>query len=312
MININQLIIIILNFQTYRLTQDCVEQLLKVGIKNHIIIVDNCSPNGSYEKLKKYFIENEQIIVVQSDKNGGYSYGNNYGIHIAEEISTYKYICIINPDVILENNILEELCKKLSISDDYAAISALMFMGKCFSVDKLSVRIPNSHRLYKEHMLYSWSNSGLLRYCVLQNGLIQAETLPGSFFIIRYDIFKEIGFFDENVFLYNEENIIGIKLKKLGYKCVIDTECHFVHNHIDRTREQVWRRYRYEFNNVVRDYQYGYESRKYLCQAYFHGKNLGKLKMVNLINLVLLYIKHYCAFIVYRCSGKLREEDNYE
>ncbi|WP_251498006.1 glycosyltransferase [Otoolea muris] len=299
----NQLAIIVLNYQEYEISQKCVSGLLSIGVKNPIVIVDNASLNASYEKLKDRFSGNGQVTVVRSERNGGYSYGNNYGIHTAEQTNQLKYICIMNPDVTLEQNFLEDLCRSLSLHSEYAAISALMFQGRRFETDKISWPVPDDRSLYKSHSLFNRACHQTCGYDVLEGGLIRTETVPGSFFVIKYDVFKAAGFFDENVFLYNEENILGLKLKKMGYNCVIDTSHYYLHNHAETSREKVIYRYKHEFDKILRDYEYRYLSRKYLCEAYYAHKNIGKLWLVHVSNLLALYIKRYYILFRYRKSS---------
>ena len=56
------------------------------------------------------------------------------------------------------------------------------------------------------------------------------EVVHGCFFMIKYDCFKEINYFDSKTFLYYEENIIGSKMKTKGYKTYIDTSVEVIHD----------------------------------------------------------------------------------
>lgn len=47
---------------------------------------------------------------------------------------------------------------------------------------------------------------------------LEVDCVSGAFFVIKFDIFKEIGYFDENVFLFYEEDILASKLQKLNLK----------------------------------------------------------------------------------------------
>lgn len=64
--------------------------------------------------------------------------------------------------------------------------------------------------------------------------LFYVEVVPGSFFIIRKNIFEKIGLFDESTFLMCEERILGWKLKKEGLFSVLVPNCFFFHNHSSR------------------------------------------------------------------------------
>ena len=85
--------IILLNYNDYKTVIEYINLIKNYNAIDRIVIVDNCSPDGSYEILKKY--ESDKISVIQTDKNKGYAYGNNYGIHYLEKNGEkYDYITI--------------------------------------------------------------------------------------------------------------------------------------------------------------------------------------------------------------------------
>ena len=47
------------------------------------------------------------------------------------------------------------------------------------------------------------------------------EAVSGCFFMIKSEALKRVNYFDENVFLYYEENILGEKLRNSSYTLVI-------------------------------------------------------------------------------------------
>jgi len=77
------------------------------------------------------------------------------------------------------------------------------------------------------------------------NKLSYVEALPGSFFVIKMEPFKQIGYFDENTFLYYEEVILAKKLMNAGYKQAVDFESFFIHNHEERNRPTISYRIRH-------------------------------------------------------------------
>lgn len=74
----------------------------------------------------------------------------------------------------------------------------------------------NSSRV-NEILFYQWFRNGEYQEKEYQNPKLEVECVSGAFFAIKYDIFKQVGYFDENVFLFYEEDILASKLKKLGY-----------------------------------------------------------------------------------------------
>lgn len=295
--------IIVVNYNNYLLTQKCVTNLLHLKVKSHIVIVDNCSTNESFVNLTNFFMKFENVKVIQSEKNGGYSYGNNYGIHFAEKKWNIEFICIMNPDVIIEDNYFEKLCQKLIKKDDYAAIAPFMFLAGHFKSDCLSWNLIDSKKLYKEFNLLKFNkNQRKTEYNIEEKELLLADVLPGCFFIIKKSKFEEIGYFDENIFLYHEEDIIGLKFKNLNYKLLLDSSCYYLHNHFNNDKEKVLYEYKYNFKNVRRNYDYEYNSRLYLCEKFFHNQNKLKLQITKIFNSILLEAKHLYAVI--KCTKK--------
>lgn len=287
--------IIIVNYINFIITKKCINNLINIGVIADIIIVDNCSPNESLYELENEFKKYKNIYVIQSERNGGYSYGNNVGIKFCESLGDFKFICIMNPDVILESNYLNEICDKISNYDDVAGVSSLMFFNGKFETNRITWRIPYGKEIYKEHFLMRRKKTVNCICKQYASSLVEVDVLPGSFFIFKKDLFYKVGLLDENVFLYNEENILGCKLKELGLKVLIDTSHYYLHMHITPDKNSVFKKYKNNFNEILQDYKYGYQSRKYLCKHYLKGKYYSKLLAVNILNLIILYMKHFIA-----------------
>ncbi len=99
--------IIVLNYyKNVDDTEECIGSLKKIDYKNYfIVIVDNNSQDGSFEKLSKLYPE---LTVLEIGENRGYAAGNNFGIKQALQKGA-DYICILNNDVVVEPNFLGKL-----------------------------------------------------------------------------------------------------------------------------------------------------------------------------------------------------------
>lgn len=294
------LVLIILNYNDYKTTNDCIAQLLKVGVKYQIIVVDNCSTNNSYTILFNTWENIGNVRVIKTEKNGGYSYGNNQGIFEANKIADFKYYCIMNPDVIVEENYFKELCSYLDEMPEYAVISPLMVYPDKLDLSMISWNMRTAKEIYKNHFLLSKRPKCKEVYKYLGNGLIEADAVPGSFFIIKSKDLKDIGYFDDNIFLYNEETAIAKKLSQNNKKFLIYIKKNFIHNHIyKKSSLEVWKNYKDNFKKVLMDYKVSYDSRRYICKNYYSGKNIYRLYIVKYLNIMLLYIKHWIAVMFY-------------
>lgn len=209
--------IIILNYNTYEDTIKLVHKLfLQEKIQLHIVIVDNHSPNGSFEKINEAFKHNDQVEIIQSDVNGGYSSGNNLGLRYIGKYNP-KYVGILNNDVHLEDRtLLPSLINELNNnSEAYFVAPTMVLAGKeHFTAWKLPTitsdirkAVLSFKRIFGDPDRYHFPKERKTEY---------VDCLPGSFLLGHYPKFQQLGFFDEDIFLFGEENILGYKIKMAG------------------------------------------------------------------------------------------------
>ena len=233
---------VILNYNGYKETVRLIESLMKWDRSNldfNIVIVDNCSSDDSFDRLRADFNQIEYIDVIKSWRNGGYSYGNNFGARYTIEKYNPKYIAISNPDVELEQDMVVKLIETFLL-DDRIAICAPIMKALDGSYSIFSENLPTFEYDFRACFLWSKATTTNKDYSILYNeNNIITEMVPGSFFVIRADYFVEIGMFDENVFLYCEERILGKRLKNLGYLSIKRADLFFVHAHAVTTSRSI-------------------------------------------------------------------------
>ena len=109
---------IVLNYNGFDETKECIESLLAAGFSStSIYLVDNCSSDRSGEKLKQVFPE---VNYYQVGYNSGYGAGNNYGIRKAV-FDGFPFILIVNNDVVVHPGFLQPLIEELRNHADIGA-----------------------------------------------------------------------------------------------------------------------------------------------------------------------------------------------
>ncbi len=233
---------VVLNYNDCENTKRICKEYEKMKIIDRIIIVDNNSPDNSFQSLLK--LKSKKVDVIQTDTNKGYAAGNNFGIHYLEDkYGEFQYIGISNPDIYIDSKAIEA-CVDYLEKHKKVAICA----PKMLNVN--GVEHPLSGWQLRSIRGDIWDSSILLTRIVKRPHIemydseymnqkeIKVDCVAGSFFIARNSIFKEIGYFDENTFLYFEEDILGNKINKLGYYNVILNQYKFTHLEsvsVDRT-----------------------------------------------------------------------------
>lgn len=224
--------VLILNFNDSSTVIRLVKHIQEYHNVSHILIVDNKSTDNSLETLQ--LLQSNKIIVIQSLKNGGYGYGNNLGINYLYEHYKSKYILLCNPDIIVDEDTLEKTISFLNNNKDYAIAAPMMTNVKGVVQYNTAFKIPNLFLFLISFDLFL-SKTFKPFYYKFVNDLpepyFDVGAVSGSMFLMDTQKMVECGMFDENIFLYCEELILGIKLRKAGFKTALLTNVRFIHNH---------------------------------------------------------------------------------
>lgn len=102
-------VFVILHYQAIEETLACVESIKKhVTDIIKIIVVDNCSPNGTGITLQEKFIRDDDVDVILHSINDGFARGNNVGYKAARKYNP-DYIVVLNSDTIIPQNNFSDL-----------------------------------------------------------------------------------------------------------------------------------------------------------------------------------------------------------
>ena len=275
--------IVIVNYNDYKTTKRLIDNIKDYKIFDKIVIVDNKSSDNSLKELKK--LENKQIVVIDSGENKGYSYALNVGCKYL--IDKYKECKIIvsNSDIIIqsENDIkdLFELVKGKNV-----IVGPTIIEGNNLNrgwivpkpMDDVAMNILGLYKKYqKRHLMYQDS--------YYNKDISKVGTVSGCFFAISSKHLEEMGYFDENVFLYYEENIMGVKTKDLGKNIIVANNIDVIHDHAVSIDKSLKRIKKYD---ILKNSQYYFE------KTYNHASKgeLFLLRLTNKITRVILLIKY--------------------
>ena len=266
---------LIINYNDYENTNKLINNIKDYKILDEIVVVDNNSTDSSKNKLKKI----KEITLICNDKNEGFAKAINVGCKYL--IDKYKdmYIFISNSDIsINKESDLKELVN--TFKKDVAIVGPTIKEPKCIvkgwkltSVkDDILLNIPLINRIYRNKKI-SYPNG------YYDDKTSYVDMVKGCFFCIDSDALKKVNYYDENTFLYYEENIMAKKLKVKGYKTVIHNNVVVNHNHEATISKNV---------NNINKYKITKESFMYYEKNYndASGFQLFILKILNDINLV--------------------------
>lgn len=232
---------VILNYNTWEETIKCVDSIFKTCRRDFkIYIVDNGSKNNSYEKLFEIYADNDKIDLIKST-NDGYAIGNNIGMRQAIN-DGFEYITVVNNDVIFLENSIDEMYTFLSNSPDKVGVVAPYILSPEGNLQNEPTLKPVSkkdyflyntriQRLVGSKKLMEFQNQLILKKDSIHDEPLLIHKFSGCCFMAKSKMLKEVNFFDEQTFLYYEEDILCMKMKEKGFKAYFLPTAKIVHYH---------------------------------------------------------------------------------
>lgn len=277
--------IIVLNYNSEKETEEYVKKIKDYKVIDKIIVVDNKSTTiNAVQTLKT--LESEKVAVVVSEKNGGYSYGNNFGIHYLESLNEeYENIIISNADIEIDEEAIIKTLEFLNSNPKIAVAAPRMYYSNNSPARRSAwkIRTPKLDFIHSTRLLeilfYKKLRAGEYSDEEYKNSALKVEAIAGSFFAIKYNVLKEINYFDENVFLFYEEDILSHKLKNLGYEIYSLNDIKFIH---------------YESQTIRKSFNYLKKMRILYNSKMYYQKEYNK---INLMQIIIFKILHICRIL---------------
>lgn len=220
--------IVVVTYNSEKDIYDCVK-----SIKDHadiplndieLIIVDNESnePASMFRRLQD--IWGDDIVIIQNNKNGGYGQGNNVGIRE----STAPVIMIMNPDVRILKPVFTEALKAFN-KDSNIVLVGMTQRKKDGTIGRSTSWTTRIHPYIAEPLRFICGKMNIFwdKYMYV----------CGACFFLRKAPFEKVGMFDENIFMYGEEDDIHYRLMKLPKaRMTYIRHCSYYHYH-DETKD---------------------------------------------------------------------------
>jgi O-antigen biosynthesis protein len=223
--------IIIVFFDGWENLKTCLSSI--ASQKTHYTFETIIVNNGNEDIQKNLARTRLPTHYIKSHKNLGYGAGNNLGIRKARG----KYLFILNPDTRIAQNTIEVLVQFLITHKNFAIIAPnlLQTNGKPFPIMGARDLTPLAGLVAHSFLNSIFPKNPVSNYYFMKDlaktELREASAVPGSAFMITKNIFKKVGMFDENLFLYYEESDLGKRIRDSDYKLGITPDTHVFHKH---------------------------------------------------------------------------------
>ena len=254
--------IVILNWNGWEDTIECLESLYHIDYSNYrIVLVDNNSSNESLLKIKNYFdgkikvksnffeynennkpiqikeyskeesesttnkkdLTGNNLILIKNDKNYGFAEGNNIGIRYALQILNSDYVLLLNNDTIVDKDFLGEMVDLGEVDENIGIVGPKIY--------------------YYDDPGTIWCIGGKIDWKLARglhvgtnevdrgqyNKTEEFDYVSGSAFLVKREVIDKVGLMDKKFFLYFEESDLALRAFQNGYKSVYAPEAKIWH-----------------------------------------------------------------------------------
>lgn len=241
------LAVVTINYNSEYLIKNLIQNLLDIYLGNDVIfLISNNSENDDLLKvvLSDYIVNlNNKIFLINNKKNIGYAKANNKAflfLYNNNYINDDDIILFTNPDIKINDCYLFE-----KINDSFKKFNADFLGPKIVNMD-FTQMLPHLKEGNYFTTLLHLGNNGIVDKIIKYNyhiknvkDPIEVFLLNGSFLFCKVKSFKKAGMFDENTFLYLEEEIFFRKVKKLGMKVIYDPQISVFHEHSGIVKKEI-------------------------------------------------------------------------
>lgn len=216
-----ELSIIILNYNTKELLEDCLN-----SVKAHmdevpieVIVSDNSSTDGSPEMIREKF----PWVKYTEGPNDGFSKGNNRARSMVEG----KMVLFLNPDTVVNKDVFRKTVKYLKDHPDVGAVTCKLVLANGQMDKDIRRRFPTP-KIAFQHLALGM-NREYWYEDVPEDTTHEVEVIEGAFFLTWKKILDKVGWFDENYFFDGEDIDLCYQVHKAGYKLIYYPETTVMH-----------------------------------------------------------------------------------
>jgi GT2 family glycosyltransferase len=234
-----ELTVIIVSYNVRYFLEQCLHSVRKASenIDCEVFVVDNNSADGSCSMVSSMFPE---VRLIMNSNNRGFSAANNQALKLA----TGRYILLLNPDTIVEEDTFKRCISFMDDHPDGGATGVRMIngKGKLLPESKRALPTPGTAFFKAFGLSYIFPKSSLFNRYYLGHldtlQTTQADVISGAFMFLRREAIDKTGLLDEDYFMYGEDIDYSYRLKKAGYNNYYYPEIKIIHYKGESTKRE--------------------------------------------------------------------------
>lgn len=218
--------VVLVTYNSLDVLPACMASLIECtsALQLEIVIVDNLSTDGTRDWLgvwkQRYYNLFLSITIVELTDNRGYAFANNRGL----EVCKGETILLLNPDTLVGRTAIEICAERLLSNENIGAVGCRLELGDG-TLDRACKRsfptLWNSFsRLTGLSIAFSESRfmAGYNLSYLDEHSCFAVDCLCGAFLMFSRTVLDDVGFLDEDFFMYGEDIDWCYRIRRFGYQ----------------------------------------------------------------------------------------------
>ena len=213
----------IVTYNNYEKCLKTISSLYKYtkGVDFTLFISDNSDSDRTAQEIARHF---PQAVIIKNIGNKGFGFGHN---QVLDKLDS-DYHAVINPDIIIEDDVLTQLAGVMRSDEEIGIITP-----KILNPDRTEQFLPKLDPKIKYSVIGRLNRKSKLRkeYTMRDRFITdptEIEFCTGCFMLIKTPLFKVLNGFDERYFMYFEDADLSRKVRKAN-KIIFYPGCHVIH-----------------------------------------------------------------------------------
>jgi GT2 family glycosyltransferase len=217
---------VVVSFNSRPHLERCLDSVL--DRVDEAVVVDSASSDGSADLVRGRF---PSVRVVELDENRGYGAAMNAGV---ASTTTGEYLLLLNADTWATNGAVAALVAAAEADAGVAAVGPRL-SNPDGSLQRSVRGFPTPWRLITEYFFLRWlaprsrALNAFYGAGFDHRSQREAEFLVGAVLLVRRSAFEEVGGFDTDFFMFNEEVDLCYRLAQAGWRILFCPEAKFTH-----------------------------------------------------------------------------------
>jgi GT2 family glycosyltransferase len=266
-------------------------------INSEIIVVDNASGDGSPAGVQRFF---PQVRLIQNSRNLGFAAAGNIGLQQGRG----EFIVLLNPDAVLAEDTVAILLDFMNRTPQAGAVG-------CRILDAGGRYSPDARHSVPSPLTALWKQLGLQRLFpgsrvfgrynltyLPADEIYPLDAISGSFMFLRRAALEQVGWLDEDYFMYCEDIDFCYRLNRGGWPVYYNPATTIIHFKGESTARNTIR-YSWNFNHSLYLFYKKHFRHKY-------GPLMSALVLLGiLLRIPFIYIKNGIRYLTVRMRDNL-------